>query len=51
MFRLNPSLSKETTVAEQILNNVSENLCCFYVILKSHTHKKNEHAEGGGVNR
>ena len=51
MFRLNPSLSKEATVAEQILNNVSENLCCFYVILKSHTHKKNEHAEGWGVNR
>lgn len=40
MFRLNPSLSKETTVAEQFLNDVSENSWRFHVILKSHTHKK-----------
>ena len=27
VFRLNPSLSKETTIAEQFLNDVSENSC------------------------
>lgn len=40
IFRFNPSLSKEITVAEQFLNDVSENSCCFYMILKSHTHQK-----------
>ena len=51
IFRLNPSLSKESTVAAQFLNDVSETLSCFYMILKSHTHKKNEHADGRGVNQ
>lgn len=40
VFRLNPSLSEETTIAEQFLNYVSENSCWFSVILKSHTVKK-----------
>lgn len=47
IFRFNPSLSKETTIAEQFLNAVLDNSCGFPVILESYAVKKWTHSWWG----
>lgn len=40
IFKFNPSVSKGTTIAVQLLHDVLENSCLFSVILKSDAVKK-----------
>lgn len=40
MCRCNPSLPKETAIAEQFLNDVLKNSCGLSVMLKNHAVKK-----------